>query len=127
MSEALSQEVASFGIRVLVVEPGAFKTNFLSADATVPMPVSDAYKGTVVEKVTSMFKEMEGNQKGDTEKGVSRIYDFIMGEGWGEGKTNHLRLPIGADCWQRGTKALKEKLDNLEALKEVAESTDFDA
>ncbi len=127
MSEALSLEVASFGIRVLLVEPGAFRTNFLSADATVPMPVSDAYKGTVVETVMTHFKEMEGKQKGDTEKGVSRVYDFIMGEGWGEGKTGYLRLPIGADCWQRATKALREKLENIEALREVAESTDLDA
>ncbi len=55
------------------------------------------------------------------------MYDFIMGEGWGEGQTGYLRLPIGADCWQRATKALKEKLENIEALREVAESTDFDA
>ena len=127
MSEALSLEVASFGIRVLLVEPGAFKTNFLSADATVPMPVSQAYKGTIVETFTKHFKELEGKQKGDTDKGVSRIYDAIMGEGWGKGKEQYLRLLIGADCYQRASNAVREKLENVEAMKEIAESTDFDA
>ena len=69
---------------------------------------------------------MEGKQKGDTEKGVARIYDVVTGEGMGKGQEKWLRLPIGSDCFERGTKALQTKLDNLKALEEVARSTDFD-
>ena len=125
MSESLAQEVASFNIRVLIVEPGGFRTNFLGANATQPTPASSAYKGTIVDIVSQKFKEMDGKQGGDTEKGAERIYEFIVGEGMGKGKTNYLRLPIGSDCYERGTKALRSKLENLEALKNVAYSTDF--
>lgn len=126
LSESLAHEVASFNIRVLIVEPGAFRTNFLSATAMQPHPASEPYKGTIVEKVNEIFKAMEGKQKGDTEKGVARIYDVVMGEGVGKGYEKWLRLPIGSDCFERGTKALQAKLDNIKALEEVARSTDFD-
>ena len=43
MSESLAHEVAPFGIRVLIVEPGAFRTSF-AADALKHMPVMDAYQ-----------------------------------------------------------------------------------
>jgi NAD(P)-dependent dehydrogenase (short-subunit alcohol dehydrogenase family) len=122
LSESLSLEVASFNIRVLIVEPGAFRTNFLGADAMQPHPTSEAYKGTVVETVNKRFKEMEGKQIGDTEKGVQRIYEFVVGEG----RTDLLRLPIGSDCYDRATKALREKLENIESLRDVAYSTDFE-
>ena len=125
-SESLALEVASFNIRVLIVEPGAFKTRFLSADSTQPHPASEPYKGTIVDKVNQAFKDMEGKQKGDTAKGVARIYDVVMGEGMGKGQEKWLRLPIGGDCFERGTRALQAKLDNIKALEEVARSTDFD-
>ena len=126
LSESLAAELASFNIRVLIVEPGAFRTNFLGANAMQPHPASEAYKGTIVDTVNQNFKKMEGKQKGDTEKGVARIYDFVVGEGKGKGQTQWLRLPIGSDCFERGTKALQGKLDNLKALEEVARSTDYD-
>lgn len=126
LSESLALEVASFNIRVLIVEPGAFRTNFLSATSTQPHPTSEPYKGTVVEKVNQAFKDMEGKQIGDTEKGVARIYDVVMGEGMGKGYEKYLRLPIGSDCFTRATKALQAKLENIKALEQVAKSTDFD-
>ena len=126
LSESLALEVAAFNVRVLIVEPGAFRTRFLSATSMQPHPASEPYKGTIVDKVNQAFKTMEGKQKGDTEKGVARIYDVVVGEGMGKGQEKWLRLPIGSDCFERGTKALQAKLDNLKALEEVARSTDFD-
>ena len=126
LSESLAHEVESFGIRVLIVEPGAFRTKFLSATSMQPHAASEAYKGTIVDKVNQNFAKMEGNQLGDTEKGVARIYDVVMGEGVGANHKKWLRLPIGSDCFERATKALQGKLDNIKALEEVARSTDFD-
>jgi hypothetical protein len=125
MSEALSVELKTFDIRILIVEPGAFRTNFLGQGAMQALPFSDAYKGTPVEQTAENFEKMNTNQIGDPEKGVKVMYEFILGEGVGKGKEHHLRLPIGSDCYTRATKILKEKLDNIEDLKEVAHSTDF--
>lgn len=127
MTESLSQEVASFNIRVHIVEPGAFKTNFLSSGAIGYTEVTEAYKGTIVEATTQRYKDMEGKQIGDPEKAAARIYDLILGEGWAAGKTGYLRLPLGPDCWERATKGLRGRLANIEDLKDVASSTSFDA
>ncbi len=124
LSESLALEVVSFNIRVLIVEPGAFKTNFLSPTSIQPHPASEPYKGTIVDRVNENFKKMDGKQIGDTEKGVARIYEVVMGEGVGANHTKWLRLPIGSDCFERATKALQAKLDNIKALEQVARSTD---
>src|SRR4051812_7357273 len=44
MSEALALEVKPFGIKVLIVEPGSFRTGFGGADALRSMPVLAAYE-----------------------------------------------------------------------------------
>jgi hypothetical protein len=126
MTESLAQEVASFNISVHLVEPGAFRTNFLGSGAIGFTEVKDTYKGTVVETVTQRYRDMEGNQIGDPEKAAARIFDLIVGEGWAAKKT-YLRLPLGPDCYDRASKALKDRLDNIEELKDVAASTSFDS
>jgi NAD(P)-dependent dehydrogenase (short-subunit alcohol dehydrogenase family) len=43
MAEALAREVASFGIRVTLIEPGAYRTGFFSADSVRQSPEIGAY------------------------------------------------------------------------------------
>jgi len=38
LSEALAEEVAPFGIKVLIVEPGAFRTSLFGGSCTTPRP-----------------------------------------------------------------------------------------
>ena len=63
MSEALALEVKPFGIKVLIVEPGAFRTEF-GADALRHMPVNPAYRD-VIGNIRSMMHDMHGAQPGD--------------------------------------------------------------
>ncbi|KAA8650348.1 hypothetical protein EYZ11_000735 [Aspergillus tanneri] len=127
LSESLAREVSQFNISVLIVEPGAFRTNFLSARLKTETPLSEAYQGGPVAAALEMFDSAQGKQRGDPEKAVARIFGAVTGEGVaGELKGKVLRLPLGPDCVQRIEGKLKSLTDDLDNAREVALSTDCD-
>ncbi|KAF3403500.1 Retinol dehydrogenase 8 [Penicillium rolfsii] len=126
--ESLSQEVDSFGIRVLIVEPGAFRTPFASRIIT-PAKYRDTggfsaeYQGTAVDQmVRGMTNSTEFMRlvKGDPQKAARAILNAV------ESGHEYLRLPLGADC----VVALESKIESLqrdlELTREVARSTGAD-
>ncbi|KAI1609472.1 putative short chain oxidoreductase/dehydrogenase [Exophiala viscosa] len=124
-SESLSREVGSLGLRVLIVEPGAFRTNFLTKDAAPKIPPSEAYQTGVVQTIMDRFDTMNGAQIGDPDKAAKTIFEVVLGTGVGEGKTDLLRLPLGPDCYARATDSNKRRRENLEAMQEIALSTNL--
>ena len=88
-SEALAQELAPFGIKVLIVEPGAFRTGF-AGSALRHMPVLDAYRD-VVAGTRDFARSMNETQEGDPLKAAAVIDEALRAE-----KTP-LRLQLGAD------------------------------
>jgi NAD(P)-dependent dehydrogenase (short-subunit alcohol dehydrogenase family) len=90
MSEALAQEVAPFGIKVMIVEPGAFRTGF-AAQALKYMPVHPAYL-EVIRGTRDFAKNMDGTQEGDPMKAAKAI-EFAL-----QAKATPLRLQLGADA-----------------------------
>lgn len=70
LSEVLAEDVKSFGIKVTVVEPGAFRTNFLSEDslAIAANPIED-YK--TVRESHAKYRSFNGTQIGDPGKAAS--------------------------------------------------------
>lgn len=131
MSEALGREVSGFGIWVLVVEPGAFRTNFIAAmrDASADgggeaMPAD--YRGTETEDTLRRLEAYHGRQRGDPAKGVERIFEAVVGEGMAgplRGKVG--RLVIGEDALLRINKANEAFEGELKLQQEIARSTDF--
>ena len=89
MSEALAQEVAPFGIRVLIVEPGAFRTEF-GAEALRSMPVNPAYLDSL-SGVRGVLHDMNGAQPGDPAKAAQAVVRAL------EADVTPLRLQLGAD------------------------------
>jgi NAD(P)-dependent dehydrogenase (short-subunit alcohol dehydrogenase family) len=71
MSEALALEVAPFGIKVLIVEPGAFRTDF-GAQALRHMPVIPAYKDLLA-NIRGVLHSMDGAQPGDPAKAARAV------------------------------------------------------
>ncbi|OQE26258.1 hypothetical protein PENSTE_c005G07593 [Penicillium steckii] len=126
LSEALATELLPFGIRVLIVEPGIFRTKFLSAFVTPQAGMTEDYAGTPVETMIHAFRTSNGNQQGNPVKAAARILDVVSGTGMGVGKEKLLRLPLGPDChdlYQAKCDSLKE---NLVETKEIAYSTNFE-
>ena len=89
-SEALAQELAPFGIKVLIVEPGAFRTGF-AARALRHMPVMDAYQDAVG-PMRAFAHAMNNTQEGDPRKAVEAIEAAL------DAAATPLRLQLGADA-----------------------------
>ena len=89
-SEALAQELAPFGIKVLIVEPGAFRTGF-AARALRHMPVMDAYQDAVG-PMPAFAHAMDNTQEGDPRKAVEAIEAAL------DAAATPLRLQLGADA-----------------------------
>ncbi|MEU0552145.1 SDR family NAD(P)-dependent oxidoreductase [Micromonospora sp. NPDC005979] len=77
LSETLRQEVEPFGVRVLVVEPGAFRTKafayFQNEDVNETV---DAYV-PMVEGVRAAFVDHDGKQAGDPVRGVQAVISAL--------------------------------------------------
>jgi NAD(P)-dependent dehydrogenase (short-subunit alcohol dehydrogenase family) len=123
MSESLSRELAPFGIRVLIVEPGAFRTQFLAALVEPAARMNKDYVDTPLEYVLNKFRSADGIQQGDPFKAAQRIVEVVSGTGIGAGKGNLLRLPLGPDCYQRFQAKIENMQENLAQVKEIAHST----
>lgn len=106
VSESLSHELSPFGIRVLIVEPGAFRTNFLHAGVYTKKPMTAEYEGTPLAAVLGKFDTMRGTQKDDPKKAAKVIFETAVD---GEKLDNPLRLPLGYD----GIERMEAKIDLL--------------
>lgn len=89
-SEALHGELAPFGIKVLIVEPGQLKTQF-AGDALRHMPIIEAYTDTVG-GTRAFAHSMHGTQFGDPMKAARAIETAI------DADDAPLRLQVGADA-----------------------------
>lgn len=125
MSESLSRELSAFGIRVLIVEPGGFRTKFLSAFVEPAAGMNKDYTGTPLETTLKVFRTSDGKQKGNPAKAAQRILEVVTNIGMGSGKESLLRLPLGADCYERLEKKCQSLQETLSQTKEIASSTSY--
>ncbi len=76
LSEALAGEVADFGVKVTIVEPGYFRTAFLSRDAlALPVDTTDAYPA--IRARTENHLHLQGHQLGDPVKRAAAIIEGV--------------------------------------------------
>ena len=115
-SEALAKEAEPFGIRVTIVSPGLFRTNFLGAFPVAQNKI-EAY-GT--QKLVDAMDQYNGKQPGDPDKLVS----ILIGMAGKEDAPLHLLL--GKDAYQRAVNYYKSQLEKLEQIKDLSFSTDFE-
>ncbi|KAF3394119.1 putative oxidoreductase [Penicillium rolfsii] len=125
ISEALSLELSSFGIRVLLVEPGAFRTNFLGQGAVSYQSPSEAYMGTSVEKTMQHLQAEHGVQPGDPRKAAEKIYEVVMGEGMARNRKQYLRLVLGNKAYDTAQLKVDQLRENFCALEDISKSTDY--
>lgn len=90
LSEALAQELKPHGIKVLIVEPGSFRTDLLGGSLKF-MPEMEAYAATVG-RIRMGTGAMHGKQKGDPMK-AARAVDLAL-----KNANTPLRLQLGPDA-----------------------------
>jgi NAD(P)-dependent dehydrogenase (short-subunit alcohol dehydrogenase family) len=116
-SEALAREVGALGIRVLIVEPGNFRTDLLGASMVDRPPIA-AYAPTV--GATRMFlKESDGTQRGDPAKAAAAILATLAAD------VTPLRLPLGPDALDAIVGHLRAVEAEALSWADVARGTDF--
>ena len=119
LSEALAGEVAPFGIKVLIVEPGQFRTNLAGAGMRY-MPELPAYADTV--GATRQFAHgMHQTQAGDPRKAAAAIERALAAP------VTPLRLQLGGDSVDAVRAHAQALLADIDAWEHVARGTDFDA
>ncbi|GKZ35629.1 hypothetical protein AbraIFM66950_006329 [Aspergillus brasiliensis] len=114
---------------VLLIEPGYFRTNFFSAFVEPAAGLNADYVGTPVEAALKLIKAKHGKQEGDPDKAAQRILEVVTGTGMAEGREDlkgFLRVPLGPDCWKRFSGKIEGVKANLEIMKDIAHSTNFD-
>jgi NAD(P)-dependent dehydrogenase (short-subunit alcohol dehydrogenase family) len=119
ISEALAQEMTPFGVKVLIVEPGQFRTN-LAGGGMRHMPVIEAYRD-VVGDTRDLARDMHGTQEGDPRKAAAAIETAL------EAPNAPLRLQLGADAVEMVRTHGETLLRDLAAWEGLARSTGFDA
>ncbi|MER7487705.1 oxidoreductase [Streptomyces sp. NPDC126497] len=101
MSEALADEVRDFGVKVLIVEPGAFRTGLFETGRAGASPDSGLYPK--VAETRSAVAGGDGSQPGDPAKAAALILAAL------EAADAPLRLPLGDD----GVSAVLGHLDQV--------------
>lgn len=118
-SEALAAEVEPFGIKVTIVQPGYFRTSFLSPGSlVVPKHQIHAYQA-VRDTVNLHQGPLDQQQAGDPEKAAAAMIKIVADP------NPPLNLFLGADAYQLANQKIAAVQKDLETWKELTTSTGF--
>ncbi|SHN45943.1 oxidoreductase [Cryptosporangium aurantiacum] len=117
LSEALAAELAPHGVRVLIVEPGAFRTGLNGARMLTSTPL-DAYRDTVG-TVSANLAADDGVQPGDPAKAARTIVDMV------HSADAPLRLPLGRDAVDALRAHQTQLADDLRKWEAISVATSF--
>ena len=126
-AEALSTEIAQFGIRVLIVQPGAHRTDVITSarnNILTQQEIEDYRE--MRERGFARYANQNGKQPGDAVKAMTAVADVVRGEGMAEGKPWPLWLVLGRDAEEDLRNHCVQKLGNLDEWLEVTRSTTVD-
>jgi NAD(P)-dependent dehydrogenase (short-subunit alcohol dehydrogenase family) len=118
LSESLSKEVAPFGIKVLIVEPGPFRTDWAGRSLKVPKHAIEAYTETAVGR-RRQVQAYSGTQPGDPVRGVEAIIATV------EQPNPPLRLPLGNFAYDAMGAELEAVRKEHAAVEAVARGADY--
>ncbi len=117
LSATLAEEVAPFGIRVLIVQPGSHRTEvFSGASMAAELPEYENVTGPT----RTFLRAAHGAQPGDPAKAANILVDLVRSD-----RRLPLRLPLGSDAVTNIRTALDQVRRDIDEWSEVAHSTAF--
>ncbi|MDM9626950.1 oxidoreductase [Rhizobium sp. S152] len=118
-SEVLSREVGPLGVKVTIVEPGGFRTDFAGTSTTLRegRPEYDETVG----KMARYQRDYDGRQPGDPAKAAAAIIHLASLD------NPPLRLPLGSDAIRAIEQNDAQRAAEHAAWRDLSVSTDFDA
>jgi NAD(P)-dependent dehydrogenase (short-subunit alcohol dehydrogenase family) len=120
MSLSLAKEVAPLGIRMTLVEPSAFRTDFLSEHSirrsTSQLQDYAATAGVAQERLAAMA----GKQAGDPVRAAAAIIQAV------DSSKPPLHLVLGSDAYHRTRQMLDAFAADVDAWKDVSIGADYD-
>ena len=118
--ESLTPEIAPFGIRTMLVEPGFFRTELLTNDSTTyAKPSIDDYAEKTKE-IVAAWKNMDGKQGGDPAKLAAAIVKLVAL------KEPPTRFAAGADAMQSFEAKASTLLAQAHVHRELSTSLAYD-
>jgi len=124
LSESLRDETKHLGIQVVAIEPGHFRTNFLSpGHRFAAKNVIDDLK-PAVDPLRGVFNAYDQHQPGDPVKGAALIVEALTGRGRCGGKTLPARLLLGSDAVKLVEEVISQGTKSLDEWRDLSLSTD---
>lgn len=118
LSEALYQEVVPLGIKVMLVEPSGFRTDWAGRSANESKVTIDDYAATAG-KARHMLRAISGNQNGDPIRAVQAIVKAI------ESSDPPQHLLLGNDAFDGAMAKLEQLRQNFSSWEDVSRGADF--
>ena len=118
-SEVLAKEVGPLGVKVTIIEPGGFRTDFAGASATIRngRPEYDSTVG----RMARFQRDFSGAQPGDPAKAAAVIIHIASLD------EPPLRLLLGSDAVHSAEQSDSARLGADKKWRELSVSTDFNA
>mgnify|MGYP002661432190 FL=1 len=118
MTDGLMNEVAPLGIKVMTVEPGAFRTKFYDTSLKGTQKQIEDYADTAWKTRKENIVDNQ-DQPGDPDKAGEVIYETIQKENIPK------RLLLGSDAVRIVSAEMKERLQEIEDWSAVSAQTDY--
>ncbi|MDX6291575.1 MAG: hypothetical protein QOH50_650 [Kribbellaceae bacterium] len=118
-SEVLNNEVKPFGVKVTIIEPGAFRTDWGGSSMTIA-PVGADYEQTVGE-INRYRRSADGQQPGDPALAAKAVVDIVTLD------EPPLRLLLGKDALEHADRASRSRAAEAEQWAYITNSTDYPA
>lgn len=116
-SETLAKEVGPLGVKITIVEPGGFRTDFAGASTELRegRPEYDATVG----KTVRFQRDFNGKQPGDPARAAAALLWLASAE------EPPLRIVLGSDAYDSAEKNDLAKIELAKKWKDLSYSTDF--
>jgi NAD(P)-dependent dehydrogenase (short-subunit alcohol dehydrogenase family) len=118
LSEALAKEVAPLGIKVLIVEPGPFRTDWAGRSIQQSATKIPDYAATAGAR-SDMIQGYSGRQPGDPARAAAAIFEAVQSQ------NTPLRLVLGKAALDMARGKLEELRRNFDQWEKASLSADF--